>query len=745
MKFKSLLTILTTLLCITSVYAQQKSVSVKFIDAVTGTPVSGVSVTSSDQKVGSVSDQNGVVSFSSELVKNLTFNVTALGYEPITLTYSQFREEVQLHPKTASLNEVQVNAAGNRIFKTISDLDIHVRPIVNSQEVLRIVPGLFVGQHAGGGKSEQIFLRGFDIDHGTDIQLTLDGIPVNMVSHAHGQGYADLHFVIPEMIDKVDFDKGPYFANKGNFTTAGYVDFKTKDYLPGSFLKLEGGQFKTGRLVTGLNIMNPKTHNGKSLIFGGEASYTRGYFDHSQNFNRFNGLVKYITPVGKKSVLNFSASGFTSKWYASGQIPDRAVEDGTIGWYGAIDPEEGGNTSRVNLNAIYTSYLSNGAVLRNQLFYSYYDFELYSNFTFFLEDPVNGDEIKQKEHRSIIGYNGSYETNGRMGKLPVQTIAGIQYRQDFVSDLELTHTVKRNLLNRIMYGDVNETNISGYVAQTYQLSSKFNITAGLRGDHFINKYTDKIGTESGNANASFISPKLNFKYKVSDAFQVYLYNGRGFHSNDTRVVVPQNGKDILPPAYGNDLGFVWKPVHNLLLQSAFWHLWMEQEFVYVGDAGVVEPGGRTRRLGVDFSARYEPVKNWYVDVNLNWAKPRAIDEAKGEDYIPLAPVFTSIGGITYKKRDGFSGSFRYRYMAERPANEDNSLIAKGYFVTDLQINFARANWEAGISVQNLFDTKWKETQFETESRLFNEPAPVSEIHFTPGTPFFIRGSLTFFF
>jgi hypothetical protein len=211
----------------------------------------------------------------------------------------------------------------------------------------------------------------------------VDGIPVNMVSHAHGQGYADLHFVIPEFIDKVNFDKGPYFAEKGNFATAGFVDFKTKDFLENNFAKLEVGQFKTYRGVLGLNLLkNKKDIKDQSLILATEAYFTDGYFDNPQDFNRFNGILKYHGKLNENNFLTAYFSGLSSKWNASGQIPDRAVEDGTIGWYGAIDANEGGKTSRYNFNANLKSYLKNGAKLSNQIFYSKYQFELYSNFTF---------------------------------------------------------------------------------------------------------------------------------------------------------------------------------------------------------------------------------------------------------------------------------------------------------------------------------------------------------------------------
>lgn len=715
-------------------------------------PIQSALVQSENLKFSQVTDENGYANLTKLPKETTSIIVRCVGFETKSILLADLGTKSQtviiyLQEKISSLAEVTVNAdSRNGIFKTISDLDIHLRPINNSQEVLRMVPGLFIGQHAGGGKAEQIFLRGFDLDHGTDINIAVDGMPVNMVSHAHGQGYADLHFVIPELIEKVNFNKGLYFADKGNFTTAGFVEFRTKDYLDNSFVKVEGGQFNTFRGIAGINLL--KTTGDKrnqSLYFAGEGSYTKGYFDNPQDFNRFNGILKYRGKINENNSLSASITGFTSKWNASGQIPNRATEAGIVGFFGAIDPNEGGQTSRYNANVELLSYLSNGATFRNQIYYSKYLFELYSNFTFFKEDPINGDQIKQKEDRSIVGYNSIYQKDFSIGKFETETKAGIQLRYDAVRDIELTRTKDRiTTTNEIMLGNINELNAAAYYSQKIALTNELDVTAALRFDYFSNRYNDKLGATDLSSNSTIFSPKLNFNYRFNDRVQLYLYNGRGFHSNDTRVAVQQNGKKVLPPAYGSDLGGVFKLGDKMFLQTALWYLWLDQEFIYVGDEGVVEAGGQTQRFGLDISTRYEIIKNLYADLDLSIANPRAIGVATEESYLPLAPRFTSVGGITYRKQKGWNGSLRYRYMANRPANEDNSVVAKGYFVVDGAINYTTKKWEAGLSIQNLFNTKWKETQFDTESQLQNENTPISEIHFTPGTPFFARLNFTIY-
>jgi len=296
-----------------------------------------------------------------------------------------------------------------------------------------------------------------------------------------------------------------------------------------------------------------------------------------------------------------------------------------------------------------------------------------------------------------------------------------------------------------MLGNISESNVAGYLSETFAFTSKFSVNTGLRYDHFTDEYLDKLSNATGKATASILIPKLSLYYHPGEKTQFYLSSGKGFHSNDSRVVVRQNGLQILPAAYGSDLGTILKPVQNLLLNAAVWYLWLDQEFVYVGDEGVVEPSGKSRRYGADLSLRYQPLPWLYADVDVNYSHARSVGKPRGSDYLPLAPHFTSIGGITVKTKPGINTSLRYRYMDDRPANEDNSTVAKGYFVTDAFASYQKKKYEIGCSIQNVFNVKWKETQFDTESRLKNEAAPVSDIHFTSGTPFFAKLSFAYLF
>ena len=672
-------------------------------------------------------------------------DISHLGYRSKQLTLNDLNQELRivLQSKAIQLTEVVIPKKVN-VLEMITDIDIQTNPVKSSQDILQKVPGLFIGQHAGGGKAEQIFLRGFDIDHGTDIAISVDGMPVNMVSHAHGQGYSDLHFVIPETVAKIGFDKGPYEMNKGNFATAGYVAFSTKNKLDHNRIKLEAGQFNTQRLLGMFNLVASDQHNA---YIATEYSATDGPFESPQNFNRINVFAKYRGRVNATDQLGITASYFSSKWDASGQIPQRAVDQKLITRFGAIDDTEGGKTSRANVLVHYDKFIDENTSLKNTVYASKYNFELYSNFTFFLDDPTNGDQIKQQESRNIIGLQSELKNHFSFGNVDGTWQAGINFRNDQSNDNELSHTRnRRTTLNRLKFGSINETNFGAY-AGTSLTFNKWTINPSVRLDYFDFQYNDALQTlySTQTATKAIVSPKLNIIYRPQESLQLYLKTGKGFHSNDTRVVVAQNGKKILPSAYGFDTGFMWKPSSKTLLNVAYWHLFSEQEFVYVGDAGIVEPSGKSRRQGVDLSFRYQPLSWLFWNFDTNYTQARAIEELAGNDFIPLAPKFTLVSGLNVNHSSGIFGSTQVRHIGDRPANEDNSIVAQGYTVVDFNVGYHWKDVTFGVQIQNLFDTAWNETQFATESRLQNEVQSVEEIHFTPGTPFFFKASIEYRF
>jgi outer membrane cobalamin receptor len=642
-------------------------------------------------------------------------------------------------------------------FHTLSTLDLRLRPVNSSQDLMRLVPGLFITQHMGGGKAEQIFVRGFDADHGTDLNVSVDGMPVNMVSHIHGQGYADLHFLIPETVKNFDFGKGPYYSAYGDLATAGYLSYTTKDAIERSMISLEGGQFHSFRIAALVDLLGKQAaQSGTTAYIAGEYNYTDGAFKLPEHYKRTNLFGKYTQKIGANNKLTLSASTFSTSWIASGEIPERVVaantvaldEQGnairiqaapvTIDRFAAIDSAQGGRSTRVNAIARLTTGLKNDWSMENQLYYTHYTFSLHVNSTFFAADSVNGDERQQAETRDMFGYNGKLSKRKYWENNLLTSIIGLAGRFDRTYGTVYDHVTKQyQFLDNITRGDIRQNNTAIYLDETLE-TGKWQFNAGARLDYFKFNYHDST------KNSFAVSPKLNVQYTANEQIQFYLKAGKGFHSNNAIAVIANNGLETIPSAYGLDLGLNWKPMPRLFVNAAVWYLYLSQEFVYTDD-GDIAPGGKTKRSGIDLSARYQLTKWLFADLNVNMARPRYADSTKGTGYLALAPTLTSTGGLDFRLNNGINGGLSYRYMHDRPGNNTNTLTADGYFVTDLKINYSKKRYEFGLTVENLLNKKWNEYAVEQVSRLRGEAASVDQMSFTPGTPLFAKVRVAFFF
>lgn len=734
-----------------NVYAQ-KTIKGRVYNEKSQEPLSNVLINIRETNKIVLTQLDGSYEVSNILPGVYSMEFSCIGYK--TVTKSVFVKnletnfiETTMPESEIELSEIVVSAKRETSFNILSAVDFRLRPHNSSQELLRVVPGLFIAQHAGGGKAEQIFLRGFDVDHGTDVAITVDDMPVNMVSHAHGQGYADLHFVIPETVENITFSKGSYDAKNGDFNTAGAVKFQTKNYIPSNLVKLELGRYNTYR---GLGIFNllkeldsSKKHNA---YIATEYLFTRGFLINPQDFKRFNILGKYTGQLNSSTGLSVSVSNFYSKWDASGQIPVRAVNEGIISRLGAIDPTEGGSTSRTNVNLTATTSLGSQKVLKNQIYFTNYHFSLFSNFTFFKEDTINGDQIHQFENRNIIGYNSSFSNNYSIGKIDAKSILGAGVRIDNIKEIGLTHTVARNFLNDMQRGRVNQGNMNAFIDQFFFITPRISINPGIRLDVFKFYYFDKLESKSAASPlVPIISPKFNVYYTIHRNIQLFTSLGQGFHSNDSRVILNHQMQNAVPKSNAADVGANLKIRKVLFVNTSLWFLDLENEFVYIGDEGTIEAAGRSRRMGIDLSGRLQISSSIFLDLDVNYAKARLRDLPEGENYIPLAPPITSVAGISYKNKNGFSGSLRYRYMSQRPAVEDNSIVTKELFIADAFLAYTLRNFTLSITAENIFNSNWREAQFATESRLKKESEPVTEIHYTPGTPLFIKSGIMYTF
>ena len=755
--------VLALQLFFSSVYSQSV-VKGKVIDKKTKESLEFAVITNDRNSKNTLTDKDGQFVLKNAMATD-SITISFIGYtsKKIIAVSSGKSLTIELEKGKIDLKSVVITNYSNNLVssRTLSSLDLNMQPVKSAQDLLRLIPGLFIAQHQGGGKAEQIFLRGFDADHGTDVNVSVDGMPVNMVSHAHGQGYADLHFLIPETVSGYDFGKGPYYTGKGDLNTAGYVAYNTINILDKNMVKIEGGQFNTGRIVTLFNLLSEKAKaKGQSAYIAGEALYSDGGpFALPEHFTRYNLFGKYNSNIGSNSNLSITLSTLNSKWRSAGEIPSRAISEGYISnQFGVLDSSQGGYTTRTNANIRLTTQLKNNLVWENQAYYSHYYFNLVSNFTYYYYFPTTGDEFRQYEVRDMGGYNSKLSKKTVVGNTSFTSVVGAGVRGDFISPSELDHTEYAKFLEHLQYGKTRELNANVYADETIR-TGNWLFNAGIRCDYFhfyyLNMATDTFATNiytgvSPDAQKATVSPKLNIEYTFNPKFQLYIKSGKGFHSNDARVVIANQGYEILPAAWGADFGTNWKPVPNLFINTAIWYLYLQQEFTFGQDlidqpGGPVQPSGRTSRMGIDFSARYQLTDWLFASMNLNLAKPRFIDSAAGHNYVPLAPTFTSTAGLDFRFKNGINGGISYRYLHNRTANSDYSLTALGYWVTDLAVNYTRKKYEVGLEIENLFNIAWNESQFEYVSRLKYETAPVDDVSFTPGVPFFAKLKLAVFF
>ena len=630
--------------------------------------------------------------------------------------------------------------------------DFAVRPHNTASEMLNNLPGFVAGQHAGGGKAMQYFLRGFDNDHGTDVAISVDGIPVNMVSHAHGQGYADLNFLIPEVVESIDYRKGPYFADSGNFASSGSVNFVTKEDTVENSLRAVGGSFNTMRYV---GILSPRLGPVQSLI-ANEVYFTDGPSKHGENFVKYNFFGKFTLKPSPTSKLNLWTSLYTGDWDASGQIPLRAVRSGRLDRFGSLDPTEGGRSDRENVNLIYTATPNPEESWFVQLYFSRSRLRLFSNFTFFSGDPARGDGIEQLDSRVLFGGRAHYHRVWTLGSMPLESAAGFETRND-KADVGLFRQQRRQRFATTQKAEVWENAFSGYTQHELFVREWLRFIAGLRGDVFVFYVKDHSSRE---ATDGIVSPKASlivspFTNPASLWCQtdLFLNFGMGYHSNDARDAV-QPGGSGLARSTGAEIGARTRLYNRVELASSLWWLDLGSELVFVGDEGTTEQRGPTRRWGVDFEIRVEVLPWLLLDYDLTYSDPRF--RVTGE-VIPLAPTLLMNGGLTAYPIENFSAALRVRFLDDRAANEDRSVIARGYTLIDLLMRYRWRNIEVSFDVLNLADTNWRETQFATASCLRHEVGAdrrcplngggpgIADTNIVSGYGLNVRSGLTVFF
>ena len=622
--------------------------------------------------------------------------------------------------------------------------DFSTRPLARVGELVEVVPGMIATQHSGPGKANQYFLRGFNLDHGSDFSTFFDGMPVNFRTHAHAQGYMDLNFIIPEVIERIDFKKGPYFANTGDFSLAGTSSMKTYDSLERGFVEVTVGSGDEIRLVAADSV---STEVG-SLLYALEHQQTNGMFVLDQDVRKYNGLLKYTGEIaGIPSQLTLSA--YDSEWISTNQVPQRAVTSGQIDRFGFIDPDLGGQSHRYSLSGSFemgewdlTAYAS-----------AYY-MSLINNPTYSLTDPINGDEFEQEDERVLFGGSLVRQSRFEIMGLKAAGLFGAEVRVDDVQELNLFTTRSRLRYGSVREDSARELSLSTYAESEFALSENLRLTTGLRADYIRFDVKTLRAENSGTESDALLQPKFGLAYRLSDSLELYANYGHGFHSNDVRAAVnridPVTGEDteaqdILVEGRGGEIGFRYDNLKGFNISLTAFELATDSELVFVGDAGTTEPSDPTRRSGVELNAFYSISKRLVIDLSAARARGHFRGLPDGANSITDAHENVAAAGLTYVGTQGVTASLRVRYFGDAALTEDESVMKENSTLINAGVSYAAGAWEMGIDVLNLLDAEDDDIAFFFESRLPGEVEAMEDIHFHPSNPRVIRAMLRYSF
>lgn len=623
---------------------------------------------------------------------------------------------------------------------------LEMRPVLRAGELLEVVPGLIVTQHSGDGKANQYFLRGFNLDHGTDLATSVDGVPVNMPTHGHGQGYTDINFVIPELMQSIEYRKGTYYAETGNFSAAGAVDMRYRRSLDAPLVVLEGGEDDYARSL----IAGSADVGGGTLLMGFDYAHIDGPWDLPENYRKRNGLVRYSRETAD-GAFSITAQGYEGDWRATDQIPLRAVQSGLIDRFGTIDTTDGGNSHRYSLSADWAGEIGRGR--SKALLYAIdYDLDLISNFSYFT-DPENGDQFQQIDQRRVYGGDWSWRTSFGWLGLDQEFATGVQIRHDDIGKVGLYRTIARERFETVREDAVRQTSYGLYSSVDTRWSERVRTTVGLRADHFDFDVDAGLAVNSGRESDSIASPKFALVLGPWTKTEFFFNAGKGFHSNDARGttikvdptdgVTPAGRVDALVDATGMDVGLRTALVPSTQFSVSLWSLKLESELVFVGDAGTTEASRASERRGVEASVIWNPLSWLIVDADLAWSRARFSDYDPAGDRIPGAVENVASVGLAIDHPSGWFGGARFRHFGEAPLIEDNRVRSKPTTLVNLEAGYRFwERYKISAAVYNVFDSDDSDITYLYESQLANEAEPVEDIHFHPVEPRTVRVTLS---
>ncbi len=656
-------------------------------------------------------------------------------------------DTVRVQGRSDDLRGIATSASEGRVGAA----DLRLRPITREGELLETVPGMIVTQHSGDGKANQYFVRGFNLDHGTDFQTRLEGMPLNMPTHGHGQGYTGLNFLIPDFIDFVDYKLGVYHAEIGDFGSAGGAEFHLVSKLDRPFLSGTYGQAGMARLAGGASFGLV----GGTLLVGGEAKTYDGPWLIPERVRKRGGIVRYTTgaPTSQLSVL---ALAYRNRWNASDQIPLRAVEEGLISRFGQLDSTDGGVTQRYSLSGSYR-HIGARSSQTIQAYAVYSDLTLFSDFTYFLYDPAKGDQFSQTDHRTIVGANATQvQEVEALGASHTLTI-GLQARADIINGVGLFHTQARVRYATVRSDDVRETGSGVFLSAVSHWRRQLRSTLGLRGDVYTFDVASSNAGNSGERAAAILSPKASLAYAPTSATELYLSGGFGFHSNDARgttiTLDPATGErvsrvDPLVRSRGWELGLRTSFADGLRTTFSAWALNLDSELLFTGDAGITEPSAASQRRGVTLANFYRPVRWLAIDADASVAHAKFTGVPDDESHIPGALESVVAAGLTINPdAHGISSSVRLRHLGSYPLSEDNALRARASNLVNAEVGYElKQGTRIQLSVLNALNAVADDIQYAYASRLRGETSDgVYDVHFHPAEPRQFRVSLAYRF
>jgi hypothetical protein len=629
----------------------------------------------------------------------------------------------------ADLEGQPTDAASER---RISGETLNAQPVTRPAEILEAVPGLIVTQHSGEGKANQYFLRGFNLDHGTDIGVWLDGMPINLRTHAHGQGYSDLNFMIPELVDNVLVRKGPYWAQEGDFSSAGAIHISYADRLERNLLSASAGSFGFWR---GLAAGSIQAGHG-TLTGAGEIVRYDGPWDIPDAVRKYNGVLRYSDGTADNG-LAITAMAYTNSWHSTDQVALRAVDQGLIGRFGTLDPTDGGDSQRYSLSARW-SRSDERTTDRIEGYFVYSTLNLYNNFTYFLNDPVNGDQFQQSDKRKLMGLNASHGVKHAFAGFDAEALFGLQARYDDIN-LGLFNTVQRVPTSTIRADHVSETSVGLYIEEKVRWNGWLRSTVGLRGDLYWAHDDSSLAGNTGQT-ASFIpGPKAGLVLGPFDKTEFDVHAGMGFHSNDARGLA--QGVPLLVQSRGAEIGGRTQAIRGLDSTLAVFILDFDSELTFNGDAGDTSPNRPSRRIGVEWANRYRAASWARLDADFAYTHARFKDAGNPiGNFIPEAPAIVASAGVTLGEDVGWFGALRWRYFGARPLVEDGSVYSGATSLFDARAGYTFENGlKLTLDVLNLLNTQADQISYYYASRLPGEPlAGVNDVHFHPVEPLAVR-------